>query len=141
MSKKKSFRSEKALTNTVVKKLEGSSLDVFQEVPMLGRSIDLVLLKNKKTIGIEFKLSNWRKAVEQANDYLIAADIAYICMPERKVTSALKELLSVTGVGLLFPNANKDWPFDEIIKPRKSKKQWSAAANGLRLYIEQNKAS
>lgn len=78
---------------------------ISHEVPFLSRCIDVVLLDNsEQLISIEFKVSKWRQAIEQANNHRLGADKAYICLPERKITEQLTQALSKKKVGLMFFN-------------------------------------
>ena len=56
---------------------------VKQEVPFLSRCIDVILINEyDEIISIEFKVSKWRHAIEQAKNHKLGADKAYICLPE-----------------------------------------------------------
>jgi len=78
---------------------------VAREVPFLSRCIDLVLItKEFTTVTIEFKINNWRKALEQAKNHKLGADRAYICLPEKKLNIELVKLLEQEQVGLYFFN-------------------------------------
>lgn len=108
--------------------LMNQNLIVAREVPMLGRSIDLVIRKGRTLISIEFKVHDWRKGIKQAKDYLFASDYSYICLPEnKKVTPRLLSYASEHGVGIFLFRSEKEWPFVEILKPRKSTKKWRFA--------------
>lgn len=97
---------------------------VFEEVGLFNRSIDMVLLNKSNLVTIEFKINNWRQAVKQIKGHLIAADFAYLCMPERRVSEQLLALLTTHGIGL--------WLYDfgserlvEKIKPKRSQYQYA----------------
>jgi len=76
---------------------------VKQEVPFLSRCIDVVLLDQEdKVISIEFKVSKWRHAIEQAKNHKLGADKAYICLPERKLSDPLSTAIKEAGIGLYF---------------------------------------
>ena len=78
---------------------------VVREVPFLSRCIDLVLItKELTTVTIEFKIKNWRKALEQARNHKLGADKSYICLPEKKLNIELVKLLEQEQVGLYFFN-------------------------------------
>ena len=81
---------------------------IKEEVPFLSRCIDAVLLdRSDNLISIEFKISKWRQAIEQAKNHKLGSDKAYICLPERKLTETLTQAILEAGVGLFFfsPNA------------------------------------
>ena len=94
---------------------------VKQEVPFLSRCIDIVLIDNSDVIiSIEFKVKNWRHAIEQAVNHKLGADMSYICLPKRKISDVLRKSLEESGVGLLIFDKNSE----EIIT-----KAVSAASN------------
>ena len=77
------------------------------EVPFLSRCIDVVLIdQNDRIISIEFKVSKWRHAIEQAKNHKLGADLAYICLPKRKITDTLDRAIKEAGIGLLLYDAN-----------------------------------
>lgn len=76
---------------------------IKKEVPFLSRCIDIVIInKSNEIISIEFKLSKWRHAIEQAINHKLGADKAYICLPKRKVTPALSKAIQDAEIGLLL---------------------------------------
>jgi hypothetical protein len=92
---------------------------IYTEVPLYNRCIDAVLLKGEELITIEFKIKDWRRAVRQIKTHLLAADYAYLCMPERKIPPELFDILSGIGVGLwLFDLDNKR--INERLAPKHS---------------------
>lgn len=77
-----------------------------QEVPFLSRCIDVVLVsQDDKVISIEFKISKWRHAIEQAVNHKLGADKAYICLPKRKISEKLSQALEKNEIGLLMFDA------------------------------------
>ena len=98
---------------------------IAQEVPILGRYVDLVFIKDNKIYTIEFKLNNCKKALTQSKDHMLGADFCYICMPPRKFKDEFLKSVSVAGVGLFTFQNNKEWPFLEMIKAKKSKKKYN----------------
>ena len=96
--------------------------EVKQEIPVFSRCVDMVCVKspyseNFEITTIEFKLHDWKHAVMQAKDHKLAADKSYICLPKRKVTDAMREMLAEHGIGLLFYDPNADIPIYEVIPP------------------------
>jgi len=80
---------------------------VVREVPFLSRCIDIVIITNElKSITIEFKIKNWRKAIEQAKNHKLGADKSYICLPEKKINNELFRLLQQEQIGLFIYNPN-----------------------------------
>lgn len=105
------------------------------EVPLLGRSVDLVYIIGGKIFAIEFKLKDWRRAVNQSRDHLLGADFAYICMPERKVTEEMRQELESYGIGLIFFKKDGRWPFKEVINAKPSDEIWSVARTRTLDYV------
>lgn len=109
---------EKELINRVRPHFQNKYM-VFEEVALFNRSIDMVLLRKAALITIEFKINDWRRAVQQIKGHLIAADYGYLCMPKRKVSEKLQSLLNKNGIGLLLLDTTSN-TLKEYIKPQKS---------------------
>ena len=92
---------------------------VKQEVPFLSRCIDVILINEyDEIISIEFKVSKWRHAIEQAKNHKLGADKAYICLPERNISEVLKKAVVDAGVGLfLFDSSKADVIYEAIPAP------------------------
>ncbi len=87
-----------------------------QEVPFLSRCIDVVLMnRNDEVISIEFKISKWRHAIEQAKNHKLGADKAYICLPERQMSKALYLAIQEAGIGLLLYDPERKDRIHEVI--------------------------
>ena len=109
-----------------------ANLKVAREVPMLGRSIDLVVKKGRIIISIEFKLNDWKKGLKQARDYMLASDYSYICLPEnRKISNELIDTAKQIGIGVYVFSPNEHWPFVEILKAKRSAIMWKFARNEI----------
>lgn len=131
------FESERALALAVLWWLEKSSDILLScEAPVLGRSVDLALWVHDEVHTIELKLHDWRQALRQAVDHQLAADFSYICMPHRRVTSAMRNAFADTGIGLLF-YADNVWPFQTVFAARRSTDTWSVAYDRLKAHIHQ----
>jgi hypothetical protein len=128
---------EKKLQLGSLEKLQTSGLvSVSHEVPLLGRTVDLVYIADGSVVTVEFKLHDWRRAIAQARDHLLGADYAYICMPERRITDRLKSELESTGVGLAFYREKEEWPFEVAVSAPRSKETWSVARDMLIEYVK-----
>ena len=89
---------------------------IKKEVPFLSRCIDIVIInKSNEIISIEFKLSKWRHAIEQAINHKLGADKAYICLPKRKVTPALSKAIQDAEIGLLLYDGDSNIKIIEAI--------------------------
>lgn len=110
---------------------------IKQEVPFLSRCIDLVLVdEEEKIISIEYKISNWRHAIEQATNHKLGADEAYICLPERKISEELRKAIYTAGLGLLFYNAQRNDCIYKVIAPPEYSANVSAFKRILRNNVE-----
>lgn len=105
------------------------------EVPIMGRSVDVALIRGNRTIAIEFKLKNWKQALKQASDYKLACDLSYICLPEGRISDEVISHAREFGVGILVVNTNKEWPFRTIVNAVPSKEKWKSASLTFRDYI------
>ncbi len=81
--------------------------NIVREVPFLSRCIDLVLVSaTGEVISIEFKMKNWRHAIEQAKNHMLGADRAYICLPNKKPSQSLLDALEHAHIGLYLYSPN-----------------------------------
>lgn len=110
---------EKLQTNDKIK-------TVLLEVPYLSRCIDMVLVDEyDKIITIEFKLKNWKKALEQARDHSLGSDKPYICIPKpKKISDNLLEESRKKGVGIFFYDSESNNPLEEYLKPEVLAERW-----------------
>lgn len=89
---------------------------VKREIPFLSRCIDVVLLDDEnKIISIEFKVNNWRHAIEQAKNHKLGADKAYICIPKRKISESFSNAIKDAGIGLMEFDPNETEIIHEVI--------------------------
>jgi hypothetical protein len=127
---------ERDLQQDCLERLQSlKNVSVSHEVPLLGRFVDLVYIKDGRVVTVEFKLRDWRRAIAQAKDHLLGADYAYVCMPERKISDKLRKELKKAGVGLIFYRKGTTWPFDEVIGAPRSQETWSVARALLVDYV------
>lgn len=124
-------RTEQAYVLDAYKRLRKEGVPSLWEAPIMGRSVDLVYLDETDLITIEFKLKDWRKGLRQARDHQIGADFAYLCIPHREASLALRDAAKDAGVGLLRFSDGLGWPF-EIIQPAlRSTLTWSVIREQL----------
>ena len=110
------FSTEKELVVALLSTLENNKIKIdkvedfliLEEVRgMIGRpDILLKSQESKKIITIEVKLKNWKRALRQAYKYRSFSDIAFICMDEKNINPALKniELFKKSNIGLISIN-------------------------------------
>jgi hypothetical protein len=98
--------------------------DIVREVPFLSRCIDLVLLtKKNEAITIEFKIKNWRQAIEQVKNHMLGADKVYICLPERNPSDLLINALLSEKIGLFLYNPNTSLVMSEYLSAPKNERK------------------
>lgn len=91
----------------------------FLEVPVFCRSVDLVKqnkLDNTIT-AIEFKMGDWKRALNQVMGVALCFDYLAICIPKPKTEKCQKVICNectTKGIGLYFYN-EKDDTFDHIV--------------------------
>jgi hypothetical protein len=105
---------------------------IAREVPFLSRCIDLVLLtNNEEIIAIEFKIKNWRQAIEQAKYHMLGADKVYICLPQRNPSESLINVLLSEKIGLFLFNPNDTLVMNEYLSAPTNKKKVNLFGNML----------
>lgn len=103
-------------------KNENFEVKIETEVPFLSRCIDVIIIDaNNNIYSIEFKVNNWKQAIEQAKNHKLGADKAYICIPKRTLSVQLEESIKNAGIGLLFFNESDERLLEEIIPPSSQK--------------------
>lgn len=124
---------EKDLSKDVLKIL-AKEYEVFKEIPVYNRCIDAVLLKNEILYTIEFKISDWHRAIKQIKTHMLIADFAYLCMPSKNFPVKLKELIKNYGIGLWAYDFDKK-EIQEILSPRHSFMQQSILKERVLRYL------
>lgn len=99
------------------------------EVPVFCRSIDLVKYNKKKNTvsAVEFKTTNWKRAVEQVMSIAISFDYVEICVRKPKTVKAqetIKEYCQTIGVGVYFFDTYA-LNFEHVLEPEKVEKIWN----------------
>jgi len=68
------------------------------ELPINACSCDMVIFDNDEIHAVEFKLHNWRRAIQQANRHRMAVDYCWICIPQISKTGLEYAKLNQVGV-------------------------------------------
>ena len=95
-------------------KLESKFIDIVAkkektiaiEASIWWRTIRWKFPKKEKTIAIEVKVSNWKRAFQQALTYRFGADFVYIAMPEEVIHRIDIKALMEKGIGILSIEGN-----------------------------------
>ena len=104
------------------------------EIPFLSRCIDMVLIdQSNKVITIEFKLTKWRNAIEQAYDHMRGANYAYVCLPKKEPSNKLIKELKQNGIGLLLydEEAAIDNRIQVFLRAKESKRRVNILSNDI----------
>lgn len=98
------FYLELELNKPVSDYLKNKGYKVFYEIKIGFCIADLVGFKKNKTVAVELKLSDWKKAIVQAKNYQFGADYVYLAFPLKKSFNVLKKtehILKKEGIGFL----------------------------------------
>lgn len=126
---------EYELENAVIPYLIDKGYKLSQQVPLSNRLIDLAAIDdNDFLVCIEFKLNNWRKALEQASKNKNSFDYVYICLPNKKFSKSLLQEAKKMGVGIIIYNAIERF-LSIKLDAKKNQSQWIPNKNYIRNYI------
>lgn len=114
------------MVNKVQDYLKSKGIKVVTEVPFMQQSIDLVYIKKNQLIAMEFKVDNWKRAIEQASSHFLGTNEVYICIPKPKkgIPEKLSKAMEKTDVGLVFFDENSDDVIQTIYPAKHNRKVW-----------------
>jgi len=101
---------------------------VLKEVKIGFCRADIVAFKDDFVVAVELKLSDRKKAIVQAKNYLLGADFVYLAFPLQKIHNILlkcEQLLVDEGIGLLSVN-EKTCRVSSIIAAKPSKRKFAS---------------
>lgn len=101
--------SEQEQRSLFIQSFNQEESNLYCEIPVFCRSVDLVRHdKIEQTISaIEFKTTNWKRAIEQVLEVSISFDFLEICIFEPKTVKAKSQIIDSCnnlGIGLYFFN-------------------------------------
>jgi len=135
------FRFEKELEQAAIPFLKSFLIYYVWQVPLYTRMIDLVGIdRNDQLIGIEFKLKNWKRALQQAYRNVNAFDYVYVCLPDGRYRNDLITEAQKWGIGVLIYDFNKKG----IVIASQGKKivrQWQPNVAFLRSVIDSRRSA
>ncbi|NMH70734.1 hypothetical protein HF072_18295 [Bacillus sp. RO3] len=120
-----------------MKILTERNLKIFKEVPLFSSSIDMITINNNEEVSaIEFKLRNWKKAIDQVKKHSIAVDYMSICIlkPKNRITrEKIEDVCKQENTGLLYFNLDEKGNPElfEAVKPIKSDFYWDVQRESL----------
>ena len=119
------FYLEIELIKPVSDYLKNQGYKVYHEIQIGFCRADLVGFKKNRTVAVELKLSDWKKAIVQAKNYQFGADYVYLAFPLKKSFNVLKKtehILKKEGIGFLVVE-EKDCNVRKILDAKPSKKK------------------
>jgi hypothetical protein len=113
--------------------------DLYCEVPVFSRSIDLVRLDGiqQSITAIEFKKHNWKCAIKQAKKVSISFDFLEICVIEPKTIELKFRIIDEcqqNGIGLCFYNY-QDKEFYYELLPKRVDRTWDVQKQHVLEYL------
>lgn len=98
------FCQESELLKPVSEYLKTLGYSIRYEIRIGFCRADIVAFKEEEVVGIELKLSDWKKAIVQAKNYQLGCDYVYLAFPLTKVFNILQKaehIIRKEGIGLL----------------------------------------
>lgn len=101
------------------------NIKIFVEVPVFCRSVDLVIQEkhSAEISAIEFKLHDWKRAIQQVQSVGLCFDHLYICLPKPKTdssTTKISDSCRKSGVGLIFYDTERKSFSTQLEAPKMS---------------------
>ena len=93
--------SEATMTRELSGALEDRGFEVYLEVPLFQKRIDIVARQESRIIAVEAKVRDWGRAFRQALRYRLCADEVYIAVSEEFAHRVDLGLLAQYGIGLI----------------------------------------
>jgi hypothetical protein len=123
------FNYEIELIKPVTEYFKKQDCLILNEIRIGFCRADIVAFKPDETvISVELKLTNWKKAIIQAQNYQLGSDFVYVAFPLGKTYNVLRKashIFEKEGIGLLGVNelTNK---VQKIINAKQSNKKFSS---------------
>ena len=114
---------------------------IYLEVPVFSRSVDLVEVNSnsKKITAIEFKISDWKRAISQLSDISVCFDYLVLCVPKPKTDKCLENIVSSCsekGIGLILWDQTK-CDFIIACKPIAASVIWKESKKQILKYLKE----
>lgn len=98
-----------------------NNYEVYPEVRLFSRNIDLIAKKKSKIVSIELKVRNWKKGIQQSYLNLRVANYSYLALPDpiwNRINRRIYVDAFTHGIGLL----SVDGTVRQIMRPERSNK-------------------
>lgn len=109
----------------------------YKEVPVFSSSLDLLLVDQTNTYhGVEFKLLNWKRVIQQAVKHRIVLDYVSIFLNTPKQNQTIERIVQeckANGLGLYF--LETDGSITQSLKPTKNK-IWQVEKERIAQYLK-----
>lgn len=133
--------SEDGLRKIFLKSFNEKDQKLICEVPVFCRSIDVVKYNSfsNEVSAIEFKLSDWKRAIKQALRVGLCFDYLEICIPKPKTEKATKTIVSSCaelGIGLYFYDYKNNL-FEYTLQPKRIESIWAIQKASVINYVEE----
>jgi hypothetical protein len=122
-----------------ISQFSDKGISLFQEVPVFSRSVDLVShdMQNQTISAIEFKTTNWKRAIQQVQEVSLSFDFLEICIIEPKTCETIQKVVNdckEKGIGLYFFNQD-DGSFIKYLESQKVERIWELQKKSIIRYI------
>lgn len=97
---------EKHIEDEIFKRLEGEFPDIKRQVKLHMKRVDVAYNCNRKTIGLEIKISDWKAALQQAWTNKLACHESYVVLWHEFAHRADKDMFISAGVGLMIVDSD-----------------------------------
>ena len=114
---------------------------IYIEVPVFSRSVDLVEFDShsKKITAVEFKISDWKRAIRQLSDISICFDYLILCVPKPKTDKCIESIKNAClekGMGLILWDQS-DNSFMRICEPAAVTDIWKEPKRMILKYLKE----
>lgn len=106
---------ESSMTAKVSEYFKNKGYQTSDEVPIIGKKIDLVAFNKRNSIAVELKVKDWQRALRQAVIHKIVADYVFVAIWHEYIHRVDIDQFKQLGVGILEVN-------DSIIETLKAEK-------------------
>lgn len=114
---------------------------IYIEVPVFSRSVDLVEFDShsRKITAVEFKISDWKRAIRQLSDISICFDYLILCVPKPKTDKCIESIKNAClekGMGLILWDQS-DNSFMRICEPAAVTDIWKEPKRKILKYLKE----
>lgn len=124
-------------------RLKQGKRNLFKEIPVFSRSVDLVEYDThlNKITAIEFKIKDWKRAINQLITVSTCFDYLVLCLPKpktEKCLSNIKSKCSEIGIGLITWESDNN-VFTKECNPKEVDILWKVQKRQIISYIKEQR--